>query len=219
MNDAPVKYSTDLRSAHGTTVLIAGIGNIFLGDDGFGSEVARRLIARQAERRPNDPDAPPSRELSGEPSGEPLRNLQSLERWPPNVRVIDFGIRGFDLAYALMEDCDVAILVDATPQGGPPGTLYLIEPDAATIDDAPPGESLVDMHAMQPVRVLRLVKALGGQFKRILVLGCEPADFGLPDLGRIGLSEPVAAAIEPAIARIESLVTEILGSNRSLAAS
>ena len=29
-----------------TTILIAGIGNIFLGDDGFGSEVARRMAAR-----------------------------------------------------------------------------------------------------------------------------------------------------------------------------
>ena len=28
-----------------TRILIAGIGNIFLGDDGFGSEVARRLAA------------------------------------------------------------------------------------------------------------------------------------------------------------------------------
>lgn len=28
------------------TVLVAGVGNIFLGDDGFGSEVARRLATR-----------------------------------------------------------------------------------------------------------------------------------------------------------------------------
>ena len=46
---------------------------------------------------------------------------------PPNVRVIDFGIRGYDLAYALMESWELAILVDAIPRGGRPGTLYAIE--------------------------------------------------------------------------------------------
>ena len=91
-------------------VLVAGIGNIFLGDDGFGSEVARRLIARQAEFSPAESTAPPD--------GQSARDSDSPELWPPNVRVVDFGIRGFDLAYALMENCDVAILVDTTPQGG-----------------------------------------------------------------------------------------------------
>ena len=33
------------------SVLVAGIGNIFLGDDAFGSEVARRLLARLLARR------------------------------------------------------------------------------------------------------------------------------------------------------------------------
>ena len=51
-------------------ILIAGIGNIFLGDDAFGVEVARRLAARE---------------------------------WPPNVKVTDIGIRGYDLAYALLD--------------------------------------------------------------------------------------------------------------------
>ena len=31
-------------------ILVAGIGNIFLGDDGFGSEVARRLLERRGPR-------------------------------------------------------------------------------------------------------------------------------------------------------------------------
>ncbi len=84
-------------------ILIAGIGNIFLGDDAFGSEVARRLAA------------------------QPI---------PDGVRVVDFGIRGFDLAYALIDGYDATILVDATPRGGSPGTLYLIEPDPGEARDA-----------------------------------------------------------------------------------
>ena len=48
---------------------------------------------------------------------------------PAEVRVVDFGIRGFDLAYALLDGYDVTILVDATTRGEPPGTLYTIEID------------------------------------------------------------------------------------------
>ena len=78
-----------------TRLLVAGIGNIFLGDDAFGVEVAQRLMKR--------------------PQSD-------------GVRVVDFGIRSFDLALAL-ERCDAAILVDATARGGAPGTLYVLEPD------------------------------------------------------------------------------------------
>ena len=117
-------------------ILIAGIGNIFLGDDAFGVEVVRRLAARKL------PDA---------------------------VRVVDFGIRGFDLAYALMEGYEVTILVDATPRGGEPGTLYTIEPDLRSASAPQTGVSpAIDAHSMDPLRVLGLVKALGGEFKRIL---------------------------------------------------
>ena len=68
-------------------ILVAGIGNIFLGDDAFGVEVAQRLL-----RQP----------------------------WPAGVQVRDFGIRGFDLAYALQDGYAAAILVDAMPRGGCP---------------------------------------------------------------------------------------------------
>jgi hypothetical protein len=68
-------------------VLIAGIGNIFLGDDGFGCVVAERLA-----RRP-------------------------LPDW---VQVIDFGIRGFDLAYALMDGCGAPRFSDRGKQAWMP---------------------------------------------------------------------------------------------------
>ena len=84
------------------------------------------------------------------------------------VDVADFGIRGMDLAYALA-DYDVVVFLDATPRGGAPGTLYLIEPD---LDGLPLD---VDAHAMHPVTVLALAKTLGGELPRTLVLGCEPA--------------------------------------------
>ena len=91
--------------------------------------------------------------------------------------MVDFGIRGFDLAYALMDELDLAILVDATPRGGPPGTLYVIEPDLDDLGIRQPG-GMVETHGMNPMKVLRLVRALGGQPPSVRVVGCEPATSG-----------------------------------------
>lgn len=157
------------------SILIAGIGNIFLGDDAFGVEVAQRLAGRKL---------------------------------PERVKVIDFGIRGFDLAYALLDGADMTILVDACPRGGEPGTLYVIEPDLNSIDAPGPEQVAADAHSMNPMNVIRLAKSMGGELKRILVVGCEPATLG-PEEGQMGLSEPVAAMVEEAARRIESLVEGI----------
>ena len=154
-------------------ILIAGIGNIFLGDDAFGVEVAQRLVGRA---------------------------------WPEGVSVVDYGIRGFDLAYAMMADIDITILVDAAPRGEPPGTLFVLEPDLAELNAAP--EMEIETHAMNPVAVLRLVSALGGQPRRVLVVGCEPASFG-PDEGQMGLSEPVQAAVAEAVTMVAALVERL----------
>ena len=164
-------------------ILIAGVGNIFLGDDGFGSEVARRLAGRKL---------------------------------PDQVRVVDFGIRGFDLAYALLDGYDVTIIVDAAPRGGEPGTLYTIEPDLDELNDLDAQEMIVETHGMNPMKVLAMVKAMGGEFKRILLVGCEPETLG-PEEGLMGLSEPVEAAVDGAVRLIESLVTEILSGDRKKA--
>jgi hydrogenase maturation protease len=160
----------------GPSILIAGIGNIFLGDDAFGSEVARRLMVRKL---------------------------------PEEVRVIDFGIRGFDLAYALLDGYDVTIFVDATPRGEAPGTLYTIEPDLKELDDLDAGGMMVETHGMNPMKVLGMVKSMGGEFKRILLVGCEPAPLESED-GHMGLSAPVEAAVDEAVKLVESLVTKIL---------
>jgi hydrogenase maturation protease len=155
-------------------ILIAGIGNIFLGDDAFGSELARRL------------------------AGRPL---------PEGVRVIDFGIRGLDLAYALLDGYEAAILLDATARGGAPGTLYVIEPDPATADASPPQ---IDAHGLDPVQVLRLAAGLGSSTGRILLVGCEPATLGTEEDPVMGLSAPVAAAVAEAIPLVDSLVNSLL---------
>ncbi len=160
-------------SAPARRILVAGIGNIFHGDDAFGCEVAQALLRR------------------------PL---------PEGVRVVDFGIRSYDLAYAIMDGPDATILVDATPRGEPPGTVSLVEPDLSELDRL--GTEEIDAHSMNPVRVLQLVRSLGGEPGRGLYLvGCEPA---VLDADGFGLSKPVQAAVPQAIVLIESLVANLL---------
>lgn len=163
--------------ANTPTILIAGIGNIFLGDDAFGSEVARRL---------------------------------ALRSWPGGVRAVDFGIRGLDLAYALLDGNDLTILVDAAPRGDVPGTLYVIEPDLSGLDQSQ-NETLLDAHTLDPLKILGLARVMGGGWKRLLLVGCEPADLGGEE-GRLGLSDAVRLAVDGAVRLVARLVDEFLQS-------
>jgi len=128
---------------------------------------------------------------------------------------VDFGIRGIDLCYALLEGVDAAILIDATQRGGVPGTLYLIEPsgeDPEAAEAADPYAPLVLMspHEMDPAKVLQTVRMLGGGCEDILVLGCEPADFGFDngEEGRMGLSPAVGAMVDQAADMVETLIAQ-----------
>jgi hydrogenase maturation protease len=129
--------------------------------------------------------------------------------FPSGVRVVDFGIRGFDLAYALMEGYETTILVDAYPGEGQPGTLFVLEPDLQNLNSAGTHQGFIEPHAMNPMNVLCMATSMGGQLKRVLLVGCVPATLG-PDEGQMGLSEPVSAAVDEALKLINSLVTRIL---------
>jgi hydrogenase maturation protease len=159
-------------------VLVAGIGNVFLGDDGFGVALADRL---------------------------------SRGELPPAVEVVDFGIRGMDLAYALHDGYEAVVLLDATPRGEAPGTLYVIEPEAD--EDA----LAIDTHGMDPVKVLALARSLGGgRLPRVFVVGCEPqtsVDVS-DDVVVAELSEPVRAALDEATRLTERLVKELMETAR-----
>ena len=135
-------------------VLVAGIGNIFLGDDGFGVEVLREL------------------DRAG---------------LPPWVQIADYDIATVHLAYDLTGGYDTTILLDATPHGVHPGTLSLT--------------SATDTHDLHGDAVIRLLRLLGGDAGRVLVLSCEPACVD----GGLGLSAEVRAAV-PAAVRV---VTEL----------
>ncbi|MEU5085362.1 hydrogenase maturation protease [Streptomyces sp. NPDC021356] len=129
---------------------------------------------------------------------------------PDGVRARDFGIRGLDLAYALLDGYDTAVLVDAAPRGHRPGTLSLIEPDPPdrTAPDGIPPEA----HGMDPARVLALAAHLGdGPLPRVLVLACEPAARTGADADIApGLSDPVRRAVGPAVDALRTLVPLLL---------
>ncbi|MEU8972850.1 hydrogenase maturation protease [Streptomyces monashensis] len=157
-------------------VLVAGIGNVFRRDDGFGVETVQHLARR-------GPGA-----------------------LPPGTELMDVGIRGLHLAYRLLDGWGTLVLVDAVHRDGPPGTLYTIDAgrpaeyaqyDDGTESGGGPGE--LDGHAMDPAAVLRLARnlqaAMGGTLpERLHVVGCEPGDVG----DGLGLTPPVAAAVDRA---------------------
>lgn len=158
-------------------ILIAGIGNIFLGDDGFGSEVLRHVSRRIARSG-----------LDG----------------PAEVRATDYGIGGMHLAYDLLDDWNALVLVDAVPNRGSPGTVHVFEAD---FDDegSPDGPVGLDAHGMDPATVFASLRALGGAPPRTIVVGCEAADvgdgIGLSDPVRAAVPDAVSA-VESAIAML-----------------
>jgi hydrogenase maturation protease len=153
-------------------LLVAGIGNLFLGDDGFGCAVAAAL------------------------ADEPL---------PDGAEVADFGVRGMDLAYAL-RDYDAVVIIDAASLGERPGALSVLEP---RLDEA---DAEIETHAMDPVRVLRLARELGGVPERTLVVACQPQTIPDPGSDEIveELSRPVRAAVGEAVRLVRSLVDQLL---------
>ena len=153
-------------------ILVAGVGNVFFGDDGFGVEVATRL------------------------SGRAL---------PAGAQVVDFGIRSYDLAYALSSGrYDAAILVDATTRGGVPGDIYVLSPETDESSEPAPANA----HTMNPDTVLRMARTFGQLPSQIVVVACEAETLG-GDQGQLGLSETVNAAVDRAVTVVESLLARI----------
>jgi hydrogenase maturation protease len=154
---------------HTSGILVAGIGNIFLGDDGFGPEVIRHVPQR----------------LAG-----------------PQVRLVDYGIRGMHLAYDLLDGWDALVLIDAAPSRGSPGSVHVLEADREALS----ATAHLDAHSMDPAAVFASLSALGGEPPYTIVIGCEAENV---DEG-IGLSDSVAAAVPEAVRAVEEVVARLL---------
>jgi len=135
--------------------------------------------------------------------------------WPEGVRIVDFGIRSYDLAFALTEGYDAVILVDAVRRGQAPGTTYLMELDPGELPrtqaEAPDG------HSLDPVSVLQMAQSLGGLSGKLFLVGCEPAVFETED-GEMKLSDAVQAAVPQAVSMIEELISDLRGTKQTTTA-
>jgi hydrogenase maturation protease len=165
------------------TVLVAGVGNLFQGDDGFGCEVLRRL------------------------AGHAL---------PPGVVARDFGTSALDLRF-WMERHDAVVVVDVVARGRAPGTLVVLDPEGVVLDPEVPPPAVVGSpvgaeatHGLTATDVVSWAaarRARGEMPHQLRVVGCEPATFGDPEEGALGLSDAVEAAVPRAI----ELVLDVVG--------
>lgn len=149
-------------------ILVAGVGNVLNGDDGFGVELAWRLARRE---------------------------------WPPGVKVIETGIGGMSLVQEAMQGYAAVLLLDAHASGGTPGTVRLLEPqlpDLSGLDPHALRDYFADTHYATPLRALALLERLGRLPQRVAVIGCEPEMPSANEAPPIGLSVPVAAALDSA---------------------
>ena len=154
-------------------VMIAGVGNMFMKDDGFGVEVVKKMRDKV---------------------------------FPEGVELKDFGTGGLKLAYDLMNGYDGLILLDASPRGGKPGTLYVIEAKESDVSGDLENGGPIDPHGGDPITVLRFVKSVGSWPGKVMIVACEPEQTG--DF-EIGLSEPVQASLDQAVILVEEILHDI----------
>ncbi|ADP80735.1 hydrogenase maturation protease [Pseudofrankia inefficax] len=199
---------TDRTRTDRTRTLVAGVGNVLLGDDGFGVAVAGRLAA--------GPPLPTGvtvadygiagTHLAFDAAGgcDELLLIDAVPPWPvgpPDGLATGPSGAGPELAQPgelrLLElPAPAAAAWTATPGHGP-------EPsEAETETETAPASTPGDGHAMTPDAVLRLLALLGGGPERVLLVGCVPArvEEGL------GLSPAVVAAVEPAARLVRAVL-------------
>lgn len=174
-----------MSSPHSTAdegmVLVAGVGNLFMGDDAFGSEVARRLLAAPAIEGVTVRDF-------GISAVDLLYRLERTER----VVVVDVVARGGAPGTLYVLD----------PADDPEGVRSAegIDNDTSSVHSLSAGDVL---------RFAAARARSGGACKHLRIVGCEPESFGEPE-GRLGLSEVVAEAVERAVGLTTRVALELL---------
>jgi hydrogenase maturation protease len=132
-------------------MLVAGVGNIFLGDDGFGVEVARRLATEDLPDWVRLADYG----ISG------MHLAYDLANGYETTILIDATSRG--------------------DEPGTIYVIELEHTRPAETADSPAGSQLFDAHGMQPDVVFGVLDMLGADAGKVLLVGCEPVsvDYGI----------------------------------------
>ncbi|RHR61253.1 HyaD/HybD family hydrogenase maturation endopeptidase [Parabacteroides sp. AF17-28] len=144
-------------------ILILGVGNLLLKDEGVGIHVIRAL---------------------------------ENEELPPNVSLMDGGTGGLHLI-AWIQDYDRIIMVDATLDDNPPGTIRLIRPRYAT--DFPP---LMSAHEIG-LRDMIEAMILTGKLPDIQLIVISAAD-----ISEVGME--LTPVVEAAVPKVVELIRSCL---------
>ena len=122
-------------------ILVLGIGNTILKDEGIGVRVAEKMM-----------------EMS----------------LPPEVEVMDGGIKGLDLIYYI-EGRKKVIVVDAVKAGAPPGTLFRFTDN----DIAAKKGIMRSAHGIDFSDVIAVAGFTGTKPDEVIFLGVEPYDLSV----------------------------------------
>ena len=133
-------------SARPARVLVACMGNVLRGDDGFGYAVASELERRSL------------------PTGTDL-----IEVGIGGIHLVQRLLQGYDVLV-------VVDAVDRGDDPGAVFTLEPTVPDPPADGDEERSEFLADMHYTVPSKALIMAKALGALPRRVWIVGCQPAD-------------------------------------------
>lgn len=147
-------------------VLILGIGNYLMGDEGVGVHAALRLQGRQ---------------------------------WTDDLEVVDGGTGGFHLLQ-YFEDHETVILIDATLDENPPGTIRLIQPRFAK--DFPRAMSTHDIGLRDMVNALQLMDKIPHIY--LFVVSIET----IQQQG-IELTPPIERAMPELLLQIKQLLQQL----------
>jgi len=184
MNSVPEEMNlpTNPAAAAPLRLLIAGVGNLLRGDDGFGVVLAQRLQA-----------TPPA--IAG-----------------VALTIIETGIGGMHLVQELLSGYDAVVVLDAVDRGGEPGTMYVLEPERAdpgswTTDVR--RDFFADTHYAEPSRALALAEAVGALPPRVLVIGCQIRAESIEDFLH-ELTPAVARAVDRIEQRLPRLIASWL---------
>jgi hydrogenase maturation protease len=153
-------------------ILIAGIGNIFLGDDGFGVEVAHRLGGETLPRG--------VRVVDFGTRGLHLA-FELLDHPDHTTILVDAAPRGGDAGTVYLIEPDLSQLADLADTSSGAG-------------------GMANAHAMTPAAVFGLLRTLGGTPGRVLLVGCEPLrceeEMGLSPPVEMAVAEAVKLILE-----------------------
>ena len=148
-------------------ILVAGVGNLLRGDDGFGVEVAKALLDRSL---------PPEVRVVETGIGG-IHLVQEMLAPTDALLVIDAVDLGRPPGTVLVVQPEVI--------------------DVHTLTPMERFDALADMHYAKPERAFMLAKALGVLPGRFLMVGCQPVDADSLGEGltpRVAMAVPVAVA-------------------------